>query len=297
MTVHRPFHWSIATSLIIACLLVPTRSQAERRSKASVAAEPKRQVELFEAMDRGDIEVRFIPKDSTQANVLIENKTDQPLSIKFPESFAAVHVLAQFGGGGMGGMGGGMGGMGGGGMGGMGGGQGMGGGMGGMGGGMGGMGGGMGGMGGGGGFFNVAPLKVAKVKVPCVCLEHGKPDPNPRMIYKLVPIETLTKDPSVIEICKMLGKGEVPQIAAQAAAWNLANGLSWQELAIKNRVELRTIGYAERYFSPRDLNMAAMIVGAATNRAQNAKSDVQSPGEATATEPLTTAGGLQAGGQ
>ncbi len=40
-----------------------------------------------------------------------------------------------------------------------------------------------------GGFFNVKPGKVGKLRVPTVCLEHGKPDPNPRMAYKLVPIE------------------------------------------------------------------------------------------------------------
>lgn len=163
---------------------------------------------------------------------------------------------------------------------------------------MGGMGGGgMGGMGGGGGFFNVAPQKVTKIKVPSVCLEHGKPDPTPRMKYMIVPIETLTKDPNVIEVCKMLGNGEIPQNAAQAAAWNLANGMSWQELAAKNRVELRTIGYAERFFAPQELFLASRIVSEATQRAKDAKPTVTSPGE----QPYTTGGlqavGLQAGGQ
>ncbi len=290
MTVQKPFCLVLVVSLAV-ITATSTLVLAEKRVKALPVAEEIRTVGLFEAMDKGDVEVRFIPKDSTEANVLIENKTDRPLTIKFPEAFAAVHVLAQFGGGGggMGGMGGGMGGMGGGGMGG--GGQGMGGGGGGMGGGMGGMGGGMGGMGGGGGFFSVAPQKVTKVKVPCVCLEHAKPDPTPRMKYKIVPIETLTKDANVIEVCKMLGNGEIPQNAAQAAAWNLANGLSWQELAAKNRVELKTIGYVEKYFAPHELVFASRIAGEANQRARDAKPTVTSPGE----QPYTT-GGLQAGG-
>ncbi|MEO8493474.1 MAG: hypothetical protein ABI614_00275 [Planctomycetota bacterium] len=293
MSVQKYLCWVIVASLAV---VTATNSPvlAERRTKDLPVTEETRTVGLFEAMDKGEVEVRFIPKDSTEATVLVENKTDKPLTIQFPEAFAAVHVLGQFGGGGGGFGGGGMGGggMGGGGMGGGGGGQGMGGGGGGMGGGMGGMGGGMGGMGGGGGFFNVAPQKVTKVKVPCVCLEHAKPDPTPRMKYKIVPIETLTKDPNVIEVCKMLGHGEIPQNAAQAAAWNLANGLSWQELAVKNRIELRTIGYSERYFAPQELALASRIAGEAAHRAQALKSTQPSPGE----RPYTT-GGLQAGGQ
>jgi hypothetical protein len=112
------------------------------------------------------------------------------------------------------------------------------------------------------------------------------------MNYKIVPIDTLTKDPNVIEVCKMLGYGEVPQNAAQAAAWNLANGLSWQELAVKNRVELKTIGYAERFFAPQELALASRIAGEAMQRAKAAKPAATSPGE----QPYTT-GGLQAGGQ
>jgi citrate synthase len=112
------------------------------------------------------------------------------------------------------------------------------------------------------------------------------------MKYTIVPIETLTKDPNVIEVCKMLGYGEIPQNAAQAAAWNLANGMSWQELAVKNRVELKTIGYAERFFAPQELFLASRIVGEATQRAKDAKPTATSPGE----QPYTT-GGLQAGGQ
>ena len=76
-------------------------------------------VELFAAMESGEIDVKLIPKNSKQATVLIENKGDQPLRIKLPDAFAGVPVLAQMGMGGMGGMGGGMG------MGGMGGGMGV----------------------------------------------------------------------------------------------------------------------------------------------------------------------------
>ena len=250
--------WVGILTLAFSVAVVSSESSAAKRSKRRASKDNKR-VELFAAIEAGEIEVAFIAQDSTTANVMIKNKTDQPLSVQMPETFAAVHVLAQFGGGGGGGGGGGSGGGGGGG-------QSLGGGGGG--GGTGGGGGGLGGGGGGGGAFNVAPERVRKVKVPCVCLEHGKPDPTPRMKYEIRPIETLTKNEKVIELCKMLGQGEIPQNAAQAAAWHLANGLSWEQLAAKNRVESRLLNYTERYFSYRELGFATRIVGEATRRSK-----------------------------
>jgi hypothetical protein len=265
---------------LVAFALLPGDAFAVKRGKRSAKSPEKfKQVEFFDGMKSGEIEVRFIPQDSRSANVLITNKTEQPLTIKLPAAFAGIPVLAQFEGGG-GGMGmGGMGGMGGGGMG-MGGGQGMGGGMGGgggFGGGMGGFGGGgMGGM--GGGFFNVGADKVGKIKATTVCLEHGKDEPNPRMKYVIAPISQLTKDPRVIEVCKMVGRGEIPQNTAQAAAWHLTDDLTWQELANKNRVQTRF--QTVKYFTGRELQLALQVVGVATQRAEKYKPEqLTSPGE------------------
>lgn len=130
-------------------------------------------------------------------------------------------------------------------------------------------GGGMGGM--GGGMFNVAPGKVGKIKVPTVCLEHGKADPNPRVQYEIRPIDSFTDNKQVAEICKMLGRGEVVQNVAQAAAWHLTDGLSWDELARKNRVKLSN-GYTEKYFAPQELVMAVRVVGEAERRAEKSES-------------------------
>jgi hypothetical protein len=215
---------------------------------AEKVAQPAKQVEFFEAIKAGDIAVKLIPKDAKEANVIIENKAKQPLEIKLPDAFAGVPVLAQFGG---------MGGMGGGGMGGMG-------------------GGGMGGMGMGGGFFSVGPDKVGKIKVTTVCLEHGKQDPNPRIPYEIRPIETFTQDQRVIEVCKMLGRGELAQNVAQAAAWHLGNGLTWDELAAKDRVKLSN-GYTEKFFSAQELTVAARVSQEAVRRAGDKKPE--SPGE------------------
>jgi hypothetical protein len=259
----------VAVAILAVGLCAPPSWSADQPAKTPADEDETAQtVELFAAMESGDIDVKFIPKDSTRATVLIENKLDRPLRIRLPEAFAGVPVQRQMGMGGMGmgGMGGGMGmgGMGGG-MGGMGGGmgQGMGGGMGGMGmGGMGGMGMGGMGMGGMGGMFNVAPGKVEKLKVNTVCLEHGKPEPTPRMAYKMVPIESFTTKPEVIELCKLVGTGKIPQSAAQAAAWHFTDGMSWQQLAQKVGVQ-HLIGPSEPYFSPVDIQ-AGMRIAAET---------------------------------
>src|SRR5262245_40805385 len=116
--------------------------------------DPSKAVDMFALIATKEIEVTLIPKDDTQSRVIIRNNTDQPLTVKLPDAFAGMPILAQRGGGG------GIGGGGRGGVGGVGGaGQSVGGGMGG---GM--MGGGM-----GMGMMNVAPEKVAQFKVPTVC--------------------------------------------------------------------------------------------------------------------------------
>jgi hypothetical protein len=147
----------------------------------------------------------------------------------------------------------------------------------------GGMGGGMGGFGGGmGGFFDVGPERVAKIKLATVCLEHGKDDPNPRVAYELKPIEEFTDKAELIEVCKMLGRGELNQVSAQAAAWHLSDGLSWQELAQKVRVQ-HLNGSVEMYFYPQQLTLARRAVQLAHHRAADSSvasvGEAQSPGE------------------
>ena len=65
-------------------------------SASAQAAKPTpEKVELFAAMKAEQIEVKFVPKDATQATVMIKNKTDRPLSIQLPQAFAGIPVLAQ----------------------------------------------------------------------------------------------------------------------------------------------------------------------------------------------------------
>jgi hypothetical protein len=163
------------------------------------------------------------------------------------------------------------GGLGGGGVGGGGGGVGGGGGQGnqnqGVGGGVGGGGGGGGvGGGGGGGVFNIPPGRTGRLEVKTVCLEEGKPDPKSRIEYVIQPLDALNSDPKIYEMIRMLANNEISQPAAQAAAWHITDGLSWQELLVKNRVE-RMDGSYIRYFHPDHLRFAQQIVVAAAERA------------------------------
>ncbi|HQU47496.1 MAG TPA: hypothetical protein PK867_32125, partial [Pirellulales bacterium] len=230
-------------------------SASRRYAKAGQYNPNDETVEMFEALDAGKIAVRFIPKDSTQARIFIKNKSGKPLNVRLPAAFAAAPVLAQMG---MGGMG--MGGMG---AGGGGGGQGMG--------------------GGGGGMFNVPADKEGNVRVPCVCLEHGKPEPRPQMTYSIKRVESFTTKPGVAELLTELDPSGMNQRAAQAAAWHLNNGMSWEQLAGK-RTE-RADGSSYPYFLPEELRGGIELADRAVAAAAAAKK-VQpkqpSPGETAA---------------
>jgi hypothetical protein len=283
VTAGRGFASQAAALSAVACAALAfggSADAAQRPPFATAPAKDHEEVALFDAIKEEKVEVRFVPRNAKEATIVFTNKTDKPLAIRMPEALAAAPVLAQFGGGfggaggggGFGGQGGGFGGQGGiGGQGGQNQGVGMGGGQGGFGGGQGGFGGGGGGFGGGGGgfgggFMNVAAEKVAKTRVETVCLEHGKPDPNPHIEYELRPIDTLATKPEVVELCAMLGRGEMPQNAAQAAAWHLNNDLSWDELAAKDRVHLSN-GYFEKFFNQAELELALRATQVCAERA------------------------------
>ena len=134
-------------------------------------------------------------------------------------------------------------------------------------GGMGGGGMGGGGMGGGGGFFNIPPGRVGKTSLKTFCLEEGRKDPRSRIEYRIQPLTDLNSDPKIFEMCRMLANDEIAQPVAQAAAWNVANGLSWQELFVKNRIE-RMDGSYERYFHPQHLAIAQRVTVASAQRAE-----------------------------
>jgi hypothetical protein len=77
----------------------------------------------------------------------------------------------------------------------------------------------------------------------------------------------------------MLGRDELDQTVAQAAAWHLSDGLSWAELAQKVRVK-HLNGTVQMYFNHAQLQQATSAVQLALHRA--AESSVLAASQASA---------------
>jgi hypothetical protein len=223
-------------------------------------------VDFFQAADDGQLELRMVLKDAHQGNLLIENKSSQPLTVKLPEAFVGVHVLKQAAGGffpqatgannGNAGPGQGQGQP---------------------------VGAGANNQAGvpnqnigpnnGAGpnnpfnnFFSIPAEKVVLIPLKSVCLAYGRPDPLPRMTYAVVPLERHTSDPVLQELLKRFGAEAVDQMAVQAAAWHLADKLSWEQVAAK---EWRELGSpAVPYFTADQIKQAKSLVAAAEERAK-----------------------------
>lgn len=225
-------------------------------------------VDLFAAIDSGDLEVKLFLKDASAGTAVFKNRSAKPLSIKLPDAFGGMPVAAQFLGPmpGAGGLGIGANGGGGNPLFGGGGNQNVGAGF---------QAGGNNNRNGGGpfgpGFFNVEPGKERKLKVVAVCLQYGREEPNPRIAYKLCPITSVTEKPGVVELVKSLSSASADQRSLQAAAWHLENGLTWNQLAKMPKIRYVS-GVTEHYFSAADIERARAFADASLAAAKQAKS-------------------------
>jgi len=281
--------WLARLATLAAVVLVVPPLTASDQIKGVGEFNPQDEtVELFAGIEQGKLEVKLIPKDSTQCRVLITNKTDKPLNVSLPGAFAGVPVLAQMqfqpgnfppgnfqpgmanrnnapqqvGIGNQFGNNPGMGNQ----------------------------------------FlnlrgpgnnmmpqrgrmqpkfapFNVAPENVAQLRLTSVCLEYGKPNPRPKMPYAIQPIQSATEKAEVEALCRMLGRGQVGQRAAQAAAWHLANEMSWEQLArLRRKSTVATL--SQPIFTSRELaegkKAAEAAIAMAEKRGQDAKADSDS---------------------
>lgn len=164
-------------------------------------------VNLFDATQGEQVDVKLVQKDEASGNLFIENKFGKPINVQMPEAFVGAHVLNQFFDNDQNGQGNGQS---------------------------------QGGQTTGGGasnnsqqgpIFSVPPGKVVRIPVKTVCLEHGRPEPSSRMEYRIFPVEKFSRDPGLFELLAAVGRGKTPQKVAQAAAWNIASQKSWKELA------------------------------------------------------------------
>ena len=254
--------------LTAACALVSVSTAQAAKSKdliKKLTFDPNApKIGMFDGIDEGAIAVKMIPKNAQGGNLIVENKTDGPLSVELPPGFVGVPILPQagsYGGGGGGGLGGGGIGGGGGAQQSVGGGQ----------------GGGQGGGGGGGdgGFFSIPPEKSVLVPYGSVCLEHGKAEPRPQSNYKIIPIEEYTEDPTLQELIKLVATGKIHPSIAQLAAWHIANDMSWRELAA---LKYDRIGVPDTpQFSRAQLFKAQELVSIAVRKAK--ERDEEQPAE------------------
>ena len=74
----------------------------------------------------------------------------------------------------------------------------------------------------------------------------------------------------------MLAEDEVSQNVAQAAAWNVTDDLSWQELSVKNRFESQMGGRTERYFNHNELAIAQQAVAVSIERVNEKAAETKS---------------------
>lgn len=227
-----------------------TREMAKKSKPGKLeakAAEGFEEVDLFQAIEDGQIEAGVIQKNMKEGRLFIENKSDKPLTVRIPATFGTRPIASQmqigrqddleqlFGTGGSGGM--------------------------------------MNNM-------NIPPEKVVSMKYESLCLEYGKPVPNSRSNYELAKIEDVTDKEEVKEICKLIGTG-VDHGSLQFAAWHLNSGVAPQRLA--SDTVLHANGKRTTYFSEAQVK-AGMILSqraraVAQQKAQTEQS-VSSPGSA-----------------
>ena len=69
-------YWGAVLAVLLLATAVLADEHRQRLTKIGEYNPAAQTVEMFAAIEKGDIAVKLIPKDSTQSNVIIENKTD-----------------------------------------------------------------------------------------------------------------------------------------------------------------------------------------------------------------------------
>ncbi|HEX3871559.1 MAG TPA: hypothetical protein VHV77_14045 [Pirellulales bacterium] len=229
-------------------------------------------VDLFKAAEAGQIEVRVIPRDEKQARILVTNKTNEPLRVRMPAVYAASPILAQFNGfgnnnqqqttqsasqrfGGPTNM------------------Q----------------------QNNNRGLFNIPPQQTRDVKVAGVCLDYGKPLPRAAMPYRLVPLSTVSTRPELETVLREFGEGECSQKVAQAAAWQITGGLTWEQLREEKGAMVAATVF-EPYFTKQELDEAQKLVEKAAaeesqpSKATKSKTSKSKAAKSKASEPAKSPG-------
>lgn len=226
-------------------------------------------VDLFDGIERETLSVRVVPKDEFLSNVFITNETAQPVTVGGPRAAAAVHLLPQFLPGNNGTIGNGTGVFG------------------------------NTGTGTGNGqtdpaqsvagpmqptgtgsgfpggqqqpqnqpfppsFFSIPAEKTVQLQLQTVCLDYGRREPNAKLTYQLRRLEDTVSDPVLRIVLQRYEPNKTDRKALQAAAWHLANGLNWKELAAKQDVHAG--GIITPHFTSHQIRTAQRLIEEAEN--------------------------------
>jgi len=252
-----------ALCLTLLCLMGAGRGSIVKLTLDSDA----RVVDLFDGQEQGQFEIRVVAMNPHEGKVFITNQTDKPLTVAVPKAVVGVHVLPQVGnnsGNGFFGSSGnanqttnGASGQG----------QSVGGNLSPV------------GSNGsffpnstagknnsppGNGFFSIPPDKTVQLGLSSVCLNHGRPNPNSGMKYRLVRVESHTSDTVLQQLLEDYSP-RTNKDARQAAAWHLANGFSWKQLA--NLTEQPIPSVAVPLFTKSQISAARELVEQARRNA------------------------------
>ena len=83
------------------------------------------------------------------------------------------------------------------------------------------------------------------------------------MKYRIMPLGDFTNDePRLARLCELLAEKQISQNVAQAAAWHVANGITWEQLAAKKLPR-------GKYFTDEELQAAAFLTSTLHQLAQS----------------------------
>ena len=109
------------------------------------------------------------------------------------------------------------------------------------------------------------------------------------MSYKLIPLSQQTNDPVLGAMLEQFLAGNIDQKSAQAAAWHLANSMSWQELANKKIKHLGGLP-PEPYFQQAQIIKAQQLVAVAQGVVRQRQTE---PKTAASTSETTSPGRIE----
>ena len=124
--------------------------------------------------------------------------------------------------------------------------------------------------------FTVAPGKTIALRSLTVCLDYGLREPTTRMPYRLVAIDTVSHDPRLALVLGGLASGQISPKVAQAAAWHVSSGRTWEQLTAEvidragGDPDVPVFSAAELVAAKRVVEIAARLSAAARPTAETA---------------------------